>query len=228
MAEHGRTGNGGDLGHNRSSYRLVPALLPSFRKRVLILGDSFINRLYMHARDEVAGESFGLEEAVDISWFAVPGATVGRLRKSVPMMQHIANFKPQYIILQVGSNDLCDAKTPGDSWQVGLQVCTLAEDLLKLQGVEFVLVLGSLPRTKSSTYTPNINVYRARSIEMNHYLSVTVDGPRLKYFSFPRIINQIDHLTAYDGVHLSHEGQRRYYRDMKYAVLHAVKSARQH
>ena len=206
--------------------RLVTALLPCFRKRVLMLGDSFINHLYLHARKEPLGESFGLEDAVNIRWFGLPGATVYRLRKSVGLMQCVANFKPQTIILQIGSNDLCSAQTPSDAWQVGLQVCTLAEDLLRLEGIEFVLVLGPLPRARPSKYSPNIRLYSSRSAELNHYLSVTVDGPGLKYFSFPRIANQISELTGNDGVHLSQEGLRRYYRDMKYAVLHAVKSVR--
>ena len=168
--------------------RLVPALLQCFRKRVLMLGDSFINHLYLHARKEPLGESFGLEDAVDIRWFGLPGATVYRLRISVGLMQCVANFKPQTTDLQIGSNDLCSAQTPSDAWQVGLQVCTLAEDLLRLEGIEFVLVLGPLPRARPSKYSPNIRLYSSRSAELNYYLSVTVDRPGLKYFSFPALL----------------------------------------
>ena len=229
MAPSGGSGNQPtktNMAQPRGGSYLVQAQTPACRTRVLILGDSFISRLKGYAREEEHGCSFGLEDCINISWLGIPDATADRIDRSNVVRQRLHEFQPAVVVLQVGSNDLCSARSKADAWQVGYQISCLAEKLLNQQSVKFVLVIGVLPRSRPGKFTRDVKLYNDRMVEVNDYLDMTVEGDDLKFFILHRIGGMIDDLTLPDGVHLTAAGLHRHYNNMKYAVIHAVKGLR--
>ena len=208
--------------------RLVPALLPCFRKRVLMLGDSFIKRLSYYVQGNIDRGCLGLKDVIDLRWYGVPGATVDHLVSSPKVTNTISNFRPDVIILQVVSNDLCIARSKADAWAVGYRIVQFAEQLLTHQSVRLVLILSSFHRTKPSGYTPDVKLYNQLVDQLYHYLYITTgDCPGVKFFTLGnKLLVRFADFVGHDGIHLNPAGLRRYYRALRYAILHGVKSAR--
>ena len=173
---------------------------------------------------------FGLKDVIDLRWCGVPGATVDHLASSpkVTNRSTINNFRPEVIILQVGSNDLCRARSKADAWAVGYNIVQFAEQLLTHQSVRLVLILSSFHRTKHSGYTPDVKLYNQLVDQLYHYLYITTgDCPGVKFFTLGnKLLVKFADFVCHDGTHLNPAGLRRYYRAMWYAILHGVKSAR--
>jgi lysophospholipase L1-like esterase len=204
----------------------LPAAPPELRKKVLIFGDSFVKRLNNFLQVNQQFKAFGLGECLDIQFLGLSGADVGAIRESPKVGRVIQSFAPDVLLLNIGSNDLCLAQTKADVWKIGYDIITLAETLLQAPGVRFVLILQCLPRTVPSIYVPNLQQYNGFSADLSHYLSVTAsDNAKIKFFFLPQITKRISRLTTMDGVHLTDEGNFKFCRSLKFAVLHAVKSS---
>ena len=80
-----------------------------------MLWDSFISRLSYYAQGDINRGSLELGEAVDLRWCGVPGATAERLASSTKVANSINNSRPQVIVVQVGFNDLCTARSKADA-----------------------------------------------------------------------------------------------------------------
>ena len=92
--------------------------------RVLVLGDSFIRRLRLFlSRDSFhSSVDFKLSHRAFINWHGVGGRTVS---KTLHLdLNAIESFRPEIVIMQLGSNALTDS----DPLHVGLAI----EDFVRL------------------------------------------------------------------------------------------------
>ena len=77
--------------------------------RVLILGHSFVKRFNYflnQGRDKRTVPNLNLP-SVDICVYGIGGRTVAKIRAFD--LERVRAFQPHIVVLEVGSNDLCDA-----------------------------------------------------------------------------------------------------------------------
>lgn len=82
--------------------------------RVLVLGHSFVARFKAFLRDNVSKFTFSLNldpKQFMIQYFGRPGATVSSIRRNLEI---VGDFEPSIVILEIGSNDLCDSMTTAE------------------------------------------------------------------------------------------------------------------
>lgn len=134
--------------------------------RILVLGHSFIWRLKRFMTNSTlpcVEPDFALPPSTLLRFHGVGGRTVPALRRHD--LSVVAAFNPTIIVLEIGSNDLCDPN---------LTVLTLATNILHLINllhfrfyVLHIIVGEILPRVKTPPYCPN---YNARVAHLNHTL----------------------------------------------------------
>ena len=106
--------------------------------KVMILGHSFVRRLSGDLEnhfDDRAKSNFDLED-VKVRLFGVGRRTVKKLKQLD--VANVSRFAPDVVILEIGTNDLCDA--PPET--VGSQIDKLVKLLLNHFSVRVVFLLG--------------------------------------------------------------------------------------
>ena len=171
--------------------------------RVLVLGHSFVRRLehFMGQTSLPCVENnFALPSSTELKFHGIGGRTLPLLlRYDLPV---IRAFKPTVILLEIGSNDLCNPN---------IATHELANDIVQLIvrfhfqfGVDHVILGQILPRITPPPQCPD---YNARVHALNRILLTC-----LKYIHFAtiwfhlKVTNHSLLLFANDGVHLNMAG----------------------
>lgn len=181
--------------------------------RVLILGHSFIRRLREFLASHVSlNTNFLLAEYCEIKWHGIGGRTVSKVRDFDLGIVEI--FRPDIVILQLGSNDLVD----GDP----LSIASAIEDLVTLLHDSFqvkrVCVCQTLYRVSSPAYNQRVR-------DLIKYLKVLLEPlPYSLYWKHRGFWNSTVGLYSGDGVHLNARGHYRLYRSLRGAVLRSLHS----
>ena len=157
--------------------------------------------------DDRAKRNFDLED-VKVRLFGVGGRTVKKIKQFD--VANVSRFAPDVVILEIGTDDLCNE--PQET--VGSQIDELVELLLNHFSVRVVGVCLVIKRAE-----PMFN----KKVEvLNRYLSVVVDRPRVFVWRH-KILNSPSHdFLLEDGVHLNPCGQYLLYRSYRGAILKAV------
>lgn len=197
--------------------------------RVCLVGTSHIKRL----RDDIASGSdpafmvnFGVT-GVPVSFVCRGGWTIPELEKAIPVVQAL---QPDFIILKVGTNDLCSVSTT--------QSITVANDLIKTANklrtqcnTRGVLVCEITQRSLGR-YLPSwaaVQDYNHKVQLANNFLKTVLDQePGLEYWPHRgmRAQPQLQALLCPDGVHVNPAGQFKLYKSIRGAVLYAAKQCR--
>ena len=181
--------------------------------RVLVFGHSFVRRLkeFVERYSHDLSLDFGVP-SINVFWHGIGGRTV---RKIVSFDLHVVeSFKPDIVILQLGTNDL----TTLQATTVGSEL----EDLVRLLhdnfGVKIVCVCQTIKR---ETCGP---AFRHKVGLLCRYLKVVLEPlPYAIYWSHRGFWNTRQRIFCADGVHLNNLGHFKLYRSMRGAVLRAVK-----
>ena len=180
--------------------------------KVMILGHFFVRRLSGDLEnhfDDRAKSNFDLED-VKVRLFGVGGRTVEKIKQFD--VANVSRFTPDIVILEIGTNDLCNAPPPET---VGSQIDELVELLLNHFSVRVVGVCLVIKRAEPM-FNKNVEV-------LNRYLSVVVDRPRVFVWRH-KILDSTSHdFLLEDGVHLNPCGQYLLYRSYRGVILKAVK-----
>ena len=159
--------------------------------RVLVLGDSFIRRLRLFlSRDSYHfSVDFKLSHRAFIKWHGVGGRTVS---KTLHLdLNVIESFRPEIVIMQLGSNDLTDS----DPLHVGSAIEDFVRLLHDTYGVKVVCVCQTIMRQGAV-------VFNRKAKLLTKYLRVVLEP------------------IAYAiGVHLNSLGQEKYHRSLRGAIL---------
>ena len=179
--------------------------------KAMILGHSFVRRLRGDLErqfDDRTKRDFDLQD-VKVRLFGVGGRTVDKIMQYD--LVNVSRFAPDIVILEIGTNDLCNA--PPET--VGCQIDELVELLLNRFSVRVVGVCLVIKRAEA--------VFNEKIEMLNQYLSVVIDNPNAFVWRHKRLDARGHEFLLEDGVHLNPHGQYSLYRSYRGAVLKAVK-----
>ena len=157
--------------------------------------------------DDRAKSNFDLTD-VKVELFGVGGRTVDKIKQYD--LVNVSRFAPDIVILEIGTNDLCNA--PPET--VASQIDKLVELLLNHFSVRVVGVCEVIKRAKP--------VFNEKVEVLNQYLSIVIDNPKAFVWRHKSLDSRSHDLLLEDGVHLNPYGQYLLYRSYRGAILKAV------
>lgn len=188
------------------------------KPRALVLGHSFVRRVVEFIDLQQANDSYrrdlNLSEACDVEIFGVGGRTVDKvIRMDLEVIKRNA---PNIVVLELGSNDICDSHCDADT--VALSIVALTELLIKSFSVPFVVVCQILPRM----HTP-FEGYNERVQKVNTLLREALQNINsAKFWRHRGLVNPAKNVYARDGIHLNDLGNEALYRSYRGAILFAL------
>ncbi len=146
-----------------------------------------------------------------IFFHGVGGTTAAKLKfQEVPK---VCQLHPQFVILQVGSNDACDRDK--DATLIADAIRALARYLVKELGVLQVVVCQIL--TRDSVPFPSYN-FKIKDINAK-LKSILQHEPHCHFWSHRGLWRSKNNIYLRDGVHLNLHGQIKLYRSYRGAML---------
>ena len=179
--------------------------------KVMILGHSFVRRLSCDLDqqfDDRAKRNFDLNH-VNVRLFGVGGRTVKKIKDFD--LSVVLRFAPDVVILEIGTNDLCNISAE----VVGSEIDDLVKQLLSDFSVRVVGVCLVIPRAEA--------LFNQKVKLLNRYLSVVIDNPHVFLWRHKILDEPRCDFLLQDGVHLNPCGQYLLYRSYRGAILQAVK-----
>ena len=166
---------------------------------------------------------FGLSQA-NITVIAQGGWTLADVRTACPQ---IAASAPDFLIIQVGSNDLGSVLLV-DSIKVANNLLELANYLCTVSGARGALICHLTQRGQSRRLPTHSNValYNDKILMANLFIKEVLGAglePQLISWPHKGMILSMAHLLCNDGTHVNHNGQLMLYRSIRGAVIYACK-----
>ena len=187
--------------------------------RSLILGHSFVRRmkdfLKSNAGNSSFNEHFDLEHSCLVKLRGNGGRTVERLMRYD--LRATRATKPDILVLEIGSNDLCD---PSADPEILSETITALVDVLRHEiQHKFTVICQVIPRR--NTPFPN---YNWRVKQLNKCLRDTLaDSSVVKFWRHRGLNNPTRDIYVRDGIHLNKRGHKALYRSYRGALLYAMK-----
>ncbi|OWF49199.1 hypothetical protein KP79_PYT20610 [Mizuhopecten yessoensis] len=189
------------------------------RRKVLVLGHSFITRLSRYANELPSRANLGLHHDV-VEYHGFPGAGINRIYREFSRRFRGSGF--DVVCLQCGGNDLsCPSADPDTVVQ---EICTFVDWLVQSCGVQTVAVCKLFFRASTQAHKGDVSVhvYNERVSRVNTFLAQRLCCPQTIFWDHRRSIWDVFSLLNADGVHL--RDQKPYYRSIKSCVLFALGS----
>ena len=189
------------------------------KPRTLVLGHSFVRRLEDFAAQKHSDGSFdlnlGLARVCSVVFHGKGGRTVDKTIKYD--LDDIRSAAPHIVILELGSNDLCDKDT--DPETLALSIVALTELLLKDLKLRFIIVCEAIARQKEP-----FDGYNEKATQMNDHLKELLRGVSVAKCWQHRGLIQPTNNAVYDrdGIHLNYMGNKALYRSYRGAILWAL------
>lgn len=183
--------------------------------RIAIQGHSFITRLesFIFHNSVSFNFNFNLDaNEFSFAFFGRPGGKIHHLYADILDQAHI-------VILQIGSNDLTNFDiSPG---QVAIDIFNYAQHIIH-SGVQHVICLQILHRLPSSKHRLNTDVFNDR-VNTN-YMMLKDLFSNIPHVTFWKHKGLFEHSTlqnalSSDGVHLNHKGYKKYFRNIRAAII---------
>ncbi|MES9971265.1 MAG: SGNH/GDSL hydrolase family protein [Candidatus Thiodiazotropha sp.] len=197
--------------------------------RVLIVGHSFIANLKNYIRRNLSSEinyALGLHpKDVMIQYSDRRGGSLSTFRQH--QLESVHDFEPHIVVLQLGSNDLCNRQTTVENFTNDYH--SVIKDLLNIYKVQRVVVLQILHRLEPARpvrYYVDPNWFNPRVDEANITLrQLFKDNDRAILWNHKGFWDR-DYLASAlqdDGVHIADVAQWKYIRNIRAAVVSAIK-----
>lgn len=212
----GATSPGASAEQRAEGFESNPNIAPHL---VIIMGHSFIRRLQSFS--EARPRSLNYEN-FKVQFWGRPSANLQNMYSMATA--EAASLRNNCVILQIGGNDLNgEGVCPK---QLANNICKLARDLTKDQGVRYVVISKLLYRKSSTKSRFTLREGYNRYVdEVNDQLQFLCDFfPKLRYWKHKRMSEKWEEYLSKDGTHLNPKGLSRYFRSIKTAVLHGVKA----
>lgn len=174
----------------------------------LLLGHSFVRRMTefidRNQKDGTYTCTFNLGSTCTVKMIGIGGRTVDKLIKND--LQDIRDTAPNVVIMDIGSNDLCDKQSDPDT--VALAIIVLVELLIKDLKLRCLVLCQVLPRKKQPFMEYNERVWK-----LNGLLKEAVKGIQgAKFWIHRGLCKPSQNIFTRDGVHLNDEGHQALYR----------------
>jgi len=171
----------------------------------------FIDR---NQEDGTYTRTFNLGSTCTVKTIGIGGRTVDKLIKND--LQDIRDTAPNVVIMDIGSNDLCDEQSDPDT--VALAIIALVELLIKDLKLRCLVLCQVLPRKKQPFMEYNERVWK-----LNGLLKEAVKGIHgAKFWIHRGLCKPSQNIFTRDGVHLNDEGHQALYRSYRGAILFAL------
>ena len=187
---------------------------------VCLVGHSLIRRFRNDVQRQsnvVFQQNLGIEE-IDVQYISKSGWCVEHILANA---SRIVTEKPQIIILQCGTNDLCSATDP---IPVAAKLLDAAVKVKKMAGAKWIFVCQILHR-KQGRYCPAaLDEYNARVDQANSWLKGNCEQRTGVKFWKHRgmkepVVQEFGPVVGKDGVHLAPRGQYKLHKSLRGAVL---------
>ena len=174
------------------------------RPRVPVFGHSFVRRLreflVTSQHDETFDSDLNLSLECEVTMRGKDGHTVDKMVRFD--FGYIRNCAPDIMILEMGSNDLCDVTC--DTETVALSIEALVELMHAHLQVKFIMVCEIIPREK-----PPFLSYNERVADVNNLLKTSlVSKPFAGFWHHHGLSNPTVDIYAPDGIHLHSLGNK--------------------
>lgn len=193
--------------------------MPS-KPKVLILGHSFVRRFktfVYQGGDRRVKRDLHLSRSAGVFFQGVGGRTVDKL--SALDLHCVQRLKPDIVILEIGSNDLCQPGVKPET--VGSNIETLVHILHNQYQVKYIMVCQVINR---ATIPREVHCYNERVAILNQYLSVVLETLEFVQFWCHKGLRKPNiPVICGDGVHLNAQGHYALYRSYRGAILFALK-----
>ena len=131
-------------------------------------------------------------------------------------LQDIRETAPNVVILDIGSNDLCDEQSDPDT--VALSIIALVEILIKDLKLRCLVLCQVLSRKKQP-----FTEYNERVWQLNGLLKEAVKGIHgAKFWIHRGLCNPSQNIFTRDGIHLNAERHQALYRSYRGSILFAL------
>jgi len=180
----------------------------------LFVGDSFVKRLFNYRK--ALGKPFlvGGQEVEMRGW---SGADVTTVRRHTVLT--IRRWTPTVVVMQVGSNDLCNAACSPE--HVVEDLLSFASFLVERCGVNRVVVCQILRRNSCvHLQGQNLGEYNAAVDRANALLKARCIG-KIRYWEHHHSVRGESKL-ARDGIHLAEHCIKRYECSVRSALLYSI------
>ena len=187
---------------------------------VLVLGHSYISRLNQYIARDPRRDNLALKKSSALTFMVDVGHDQpGSVFSASSQLDLVWNLSPDAVVLDLGSNDLCDWGATTES--TVLSIVDLALRISRIPGVRHVLVCSIIPRLFVPNWKPNFNT---NVQDTNRLLAKFLEGMSNVHFWRHRSFS-LNHgkLFSQDGFHFNDAGMLRYYRSIRGAVMKAYK-----
>ena len=180
----------------------------------VILGHSFVKSCQKYVVQSKSS-MFNLKQYSHVYFHGIGGATITTMEKEIEIIGHL---DARCVIIDVGSNDLCDNKQ--DVLFLAKSLLKLAREVVGKYGVTVVL----MPQfnRKNGTFPYNQHDFNVRLREFNMQLKKLCKeqpNPRIMFHNLRNMWPLWESLICKDGVHLTEDGMRRLCRNYRAALV---------
>ena len=189
------------------------------RLRILVLGHSFVWRLEKFVRESdlpCISYSFNCAEPNEVLFCGIGGRTIAQLRQSDLIV--VDQFKPNIVILEIGSNDLCNPRL--DPNFLATNLFQLVQMLHFTYKVSHIIISQVLPRRKLPRMTPSYNTRVTQLTRLlQHLVRVT---PFATLWFHPKFLRTRSSVFLRDGIHLNFMGNHFLYHSYQKAIMYCL------
>ena len=165
-------------------------------------------------------DNLALEKSSVLSFmYDVGHKQPGSVFSASSQLDLVWDLSPDAVVLDLGSNDLCDGSATTES--TVLSIVDLALRIARIPGVRHVLVCSIIPRLFVPNWKPNFNT---NVQDTNRLLAKFLEGlPNVHFWRHRSFALNHTKLFSHDGFHFNDAGMLRYYRSIRGAVMKAYK-----
>ena len=197
--------------------------------RILIGGHSFVANLKSYIRRNLSADvnyTLGLHPRdVMIQYSDRRGGSLDTFRRQ--QLESVKDFEPHIVVLQLGSNDLCNSQRSVSDFIN--EYHSIINDLINSYNVQRVVVLQILHRLEPSRpvrYYVDPEWFNPRVDDANTTLRQLLKDHDKAILWNHKGFWEYDYLTSAlndDGVHISDAAQWKYIRNIRSAIVSAIK-----
>lgn len=196
--------------------------------RITVVGTSHMRRLndaMIKGPDPKLVPHFGLSQA-RVTFICQGGWTLNDVRRARPA---IDASLPDFLVVQVGSNDLCSTRYV-DSIRVANELLDLMTAICESSGARGAIVCH-LTQRGPGKYLPSPAAaaeYNRKILLANSFIKEVLGAglePKLTSWPHKGMTQSMAHLLSSDGTHVNRDGQILLYKSIRGAVIRAAKEA---
>lgn len=188
---------------------------------VLVIGSSHVNRLQQYINNLPASDNFNLNGHDTVFLFGISGGRIKNNNHCLSWENEIIRVSPNRVLVQIGGNDLdCGDADFSLAEEIILRIISVCSIYLSRHNVEHATVMQLIPRIRTRNCT--VDKYNNLVRHANTFLKEQIKSvPGLHYWNISGVKNTTVNIFQ-DGVHFNQIGLRRYYRNVRGAIIQSL------